>query len=240
MRTEFGRGPQRADGRAYDRAMSTVVPRKFLRLGFGSLAGPLGLAWVLMPSIGCDGASPSQSQWWYRTCGDPVCESYTGPTDGVALCTDQIEGAECEVEGATCDPEDSCNAFLLCTPDDPTQAEGGCPISRKKYKTDIHYLDSAERNAAAKALLSTRLATWRYRWDAPTAPPHFGFMIDDQEGSAAVAPDGEHVNLYGYNSMTVAAIQMQQTQLDLQAAAIAAQAAEIAVLRGELAAIRGR
>jgi hypothetical protein len=47
---------------------------------------------------------------------------------------------------------------------------------------------------------------------APAAGPQLGFIIEDIEPSLAVS--GDQVNLYGYLSMAVAAIQVQQREID--------------------------
>lgn len=117
-------------------------------------------------------------------------------------------------QGTTCDPIDACNALLQCDTSDPTLQSGGCPLSLAKYKREIHYLSSNERQKASEDLLKMKLATWRYRDGLDDGADHFGFMIDDVPGSAAVRPDGGHVDLYGYTSLAVAAIQQQQVELD--------------------------
>ena len=64
-------------------------------------------------------------------------------------------------------------------------------------------------------LMKYRLATWRYKHD-PSAT-HLGFIIDDVEPSPSIAPTGQTVDLYGYTSMAVAAVQLQAQQIeDLQ------------------------
>jgi hypothetical protein len=67
-----------------------------------------------------------------------------------------------------------------------------------------------------------KLATWRYKHDP--SKQRLGFMIDDNEGSAAVDGPRDMVDLYGYTSLTVAAIQNQ--------------AREIEALRKEIAALK--
>ena len=176
---------------------------------------------------------------WYSTCGDPACEGYAGPTSGLALCTDEAEGESCAEEGAECDLQTDCNTRLLCATEDP-KSMNDCPVSRAKYKHDIRYLSADERDAARRQLLDTRLATWRYRWDAPTRRARLGFIIDDQPGSPAVQADGNHVDLYGYTSLTVAAVQAQEaelqtlrTELTETRAALQALQAEVAQMRAE-------
>ncbi len=177
---------------------------------------------------------------WYSTCGDPACSGYRGPTDGVAVCTDQTEGTACDTEGAQCDLETDCNTFMLCTTEDPKASEYGCPISRAKHKHRIHYLTAAEQQEARTTLLNTRLARWHYRWDAPDRAPHLGFLIDDQPDSPAVQADGEHVDLYGYTSLTVAAVQAQDAELQALRTELAETRESLSTLRAELAALRAK
>lgn len=148
---------------------------------------------------------------WFTTCGDPVCQGYTGPFADIPVCTDQREGESCEVEGDRCDLEDGCNGLLVCAKTDPKA--DGCPISRRDLKEAIQYLSDAEKDRARDQLLDLRIASWRYKSDASTGKLRLGFIIDDAPDSPAVRPDGERVDLYGYTSMAVAAIQSQQRQL---------------------------
>ncbi len=172
---------------------------------------------------------------WFFTCGDPVCNGYTGPTDGVALCDKEEAGSSCTDEGAACDPEDDCNALLTCAAEDPTAQEGGCPISRRAYKHDIRYLNEAERDAAGAQALQLHLATWAYNHAPPGERAHLGFIIDDLDaGSPAVSVDGDHVDLYGYTSMAVAAVQAQDKRLRDDEARIAQLERELAELRARL------
>src|SRR5262249_35120868 len=103
----------------------------------------------------------------------------------------------------------ACNALLVCASSDPKGRVGGCPISRKKYKQDIHYLDGAEMLRLHEELMRFRLARWRYK-DAPDAE-HLGFMISDVEPSGAAHDD--RVDLYGYASMAVAALEVQEQRI---------------------------
>jgi hypothetical protein len=193
---------------------------------------------LLLPFLaGTSSCPPEPSLAWYVTCGDPVCGGYTGPTEGVPLCTDEAEGDACSDEGATCDPEDDCNALIVCATEDPTAQPGGCPISRRKYKRDIHYLSAAERAAVADTAVGMKLATWSYRREPAGTPPHLGFIIDDNEGSYAVTADGDHVDLYGYTSLALAASQAQERRLAEQQARIDAQEQRILALEARLAAL---
>jgi hypothetical protein len=90
---------------------------------------------------------------------------------------------------------------------------GPCPISLRRYKRDIRYLDAADRQRLRDQLERFPLATWRYRHEGAAAPERLGFIIDDVAPSAAVAPDGQTVDLYGYTTMAVATLQEQQREI---------------------------
>jgi hypothetical protein len=108
--------------------------------------------------------------------------------------------------------------------DDPTNG-GMCPISRRAAKRNIHYLGDQDRARLRDQLLELKLATYEYALPGLPDGAHLGFIIDDVgHESPSIAADGDHVDLYGYASLAVAAIQ--------------AQAREIAVLQRELAVLR--
>lgn len=166
-------------------------------------------------SDGTDGGPPL---YWYSTCGDPACSGYRGPTEGVAVCTTEAEGAPCAEVGAQCDMQTDCNTFYVCAAEDPKDQDGGCPRSAARFKHQIHRLDPADRAQAAAAALAVPLSTWRYTDQDPASPPHLGFIIEDLAPAGghhpAVRPGGERVDLYGYTSLTLAAVQEQQAQLE--------------------------
>jgi hypothetical protein len=112
---------------------------------------------------------------------------------------------------AQCDPGSGCGEKLLCATSDPTHG-GQCPISRAEYKTQIEYLGAGERARLARDLQTIPLVRYRYK-DAPDRA-HLGFIIEDVEPSPSVDSSHDRVDLYGYTSMAVAAIQEQQKQLD--------------------------
>ena len=172
---------------------------------------------------GC-GNDPSPPPRFFFTCGDPVCRGYIPPGNLPACTPAQQAGQMCGPEGQTCDPSDACNRRLLCSREDPTLQPGGCPISLAAWKKDIRYLDEAERQRQHDAVVRLPLATWRYRTEDADAPARLGFLIDDVGSAPCVQPSGQRVDLYGYTSMTVAAVQVQ--------------AREIEALRAELAALR--
>ena len=173
---------------------------------------------------GACGSEPSPSPRFFFTCGDPVCRGYVRP-ENVPSCTSaQQAGQACAREGQSCDPADACNRRLLCSREDPTLQPGGCPISLAAWKKDIRYLDDADRQRQHDAVVRMPLATWRYRTEDAEAPVRLGFLIDDIGAAPCVRPSGQRVDLYGFTSMTVAAVQVQ--------------AREIEALRGELSELR--
>jgi hypothetical protein len=143
---------------------------------------------------------------WVEGCGSPVCRGDGNFDDpSIPNCTTEKEGQPCTTDGQRCDGVLSCGATLLCA----AQAPQTCPKSRARYKQDISYLGEAERSRLHDQITQLRLASYRYK-SAPDVP-QLGFMIDDVEPSVAVA--GDHVNLYAYLSMAVAAIQVQDQEI---------------------------
>jgi hypothetical protein len=99
-------------------------------------------------------------------------------------------------------------------------------VSARRAKKNIVYLGAAERERIARDLAAFKLATYEYRDPALAGTRHLGFIIDDVPDSPAVDRDGNMVDLYGYASMLVAAVQ--------------AQGEEIAKLKAELARLKTR
>lgn len=158
-----------------------------------------------------EAAEKVRPTWWY-TCGDPVCSGWTRDRS-IPLCGLRTEGSSCAPSGGECDIRgDACNTHLRCGTTDPTA--DGCPISLRSYKRDIRYLSAAETDAVRDDLLAVPLATWAYTAEGAGASSHLGFIIDDLPDSPAVAVSGDHVDLYGYTSMTVAALQAQQREIE--------------------------
>jgi hypothetical protein len=150
---------------------------------------------------------------WFATCGPPVCRQPPTPT-GAPVCDPtkgQAVGDACTTQGATCDPGAACSGNLLCTTKDPKSSVGGCPISRAKYKEDIRYLSGEERSKLAEDLQSIPLVRYRYK-DGPERE-HLGFIIEDIEPSPSVDSQHDQVDLYGYTSMAVAALQQQHAEI---------------------------
>jgi hypothetical protein len=90
---------------------------------------------------------------------------------------------------------------------------GACPVSQRKHKKDITYLSEADRERLNDELLRFPLATYRYKSESDADREHLGFIIDDVAPSPAVQPSGERVDMYGYQTMAVAALQVQAREL---------------------------
>ena len=85
--------------------------------------------------------------------------------------------------------------------------------SLRRRKRNIRYLRVRDIERLHAAVMSFRLATYQYKAEGPGAPSRLGFIIDDVGPGPAVAPDGATVDLYGFTSMAVAAIQAQARQI---------------------------
>jgi hypothetical protein len=177
---------------------------------YASACGAAGAS-VSVASQGECGGTPG-ALTWYRTCGDSLCNG-TGTSDDPSIpnCTTQKVGGACAKNGQLCDGVASCGVKLICAKSDPTKGVGGCPISRARFKKDISYLGEKELHAYHHQVMSMPLAAYNYK-AMPGTGPQLGFIIEDIEPSVAV--EGDHVNLYGYMSMAVAAIKVQQAQID--------------------------
>lgn len=153
---------------------------------------------------------PEANLKFYETCGDPVCGGHRASE--VPACTSETVGAACSDAGVQCDPGNDCNSYIVCADSDPKMQPGGCPISRRAYKEDIHYLSDEELAQAKQALLAIPLATYKYR-DAKDKRTNLGFIIEDVEPSAAVDSRRDQVDLYGYLSMAVATLKLQEERI---------------------------
>lgn len=151
---------------------------------------------------------------WWQTCGTPtVCGIPSTDASTANACSPaqgQTIGLSCTTPGAQCDYDVSCGTQLICATSDPTNG-GMCPVSRAQYKQDIRYLSTDERATLADELQSIPLVRYRYK-DAPERD-HLGFIIEDIEPSPSVDSARDRVDLYGYTSMAVAALQQQHEDI---------------------------
>jgi hypothetical protein len=159
---------------------------------------------------GGDPDAPPARLQWYTTCGGPVCQE-----DASALppgCPQ--EGTACSAKGQTCgDGAQSCGVIMVCDDHDPKA--GGCPRSSAKFKEGIHYLNDSELVALHDETLDMRLTTYRYQgpWANGSDAIHLGFIVEDQPQSLSVDRGHDRVDLYGYVSMVVATMQVQDKQI---------------------------
>lgn len=159
-----------------------------------------------------DGGESSRLQW-YITCGDPACRGFV-PKATLALCSLEKEGDPCKKDGAQCIiKDDMCNKLLACSTKDPKRGAGGCPISRKRYKREIQYLSQKQKEKLQQQVLRIRLARYQYKSAGRKSRKHLGFLIEDQPNIPAVLTKQGRIDLYGYTSMVVAAMQVQARQI---------------------------
>jgi hypothetical protein len=95
-------------------------------------------------------------------------------------------------------------------------------MSRREFKRDIEALRPRDLQQLYDDLRAIQLTTYRYKSTGPTGPVRLGFLIDDVKTPFPVNPDGNTVDLYGYMSMAVAAVQVQAHEIESLRAEIAA------------------
>lgn len=161
-------------------------------------AGFPGCGCASMPTAADDGTiDPGGATAAVACNAKGLCEStFKGEVCGSTVCT----------KDQTC-----CSGQPFPT---PTCINGtACPISQRKHKKDIQYLSEAEEQRLKDELLGFRLATYRYKSETDAERPHLGFIIDDVAPSPAVMSSGERVDMYGYQTMSVATLQVQAREI---------------------------
>lgn len=109
----------------------------------------------------------------------------------------------------------NCGAVEVCASQDPTKPPNTCPISSRKYKDGIEYVDGAGLQELHDETLQMRLATYTYKvqYDDPSSK-HLGFIIEDTPPQTpAVDWSHDRVDIYGYLSMVVATMQVQEKEI---------------------------
>jgi hypothetical protein len=195
-------------------AQGTIADDGTLNLSGGSPTG--NAATVSCNSAGMCAttfASPTNLTW-YTTCGGALCRPPAEDAGTVPSCA--AAGTACTTKGETCgNPNYNCGSVLICDDHDPKI--GGCPISTRKAKDDIQYVEAPELQRLHDEMIATRLATYRYK--GPFVDPkdpntkHLGFIVEDQPQSLSVDRGHDRVDLYGYVSMAVATMQVQEKEL---------------------------
>jgi hypothetical protein len=170
-------------------------------------------------------------QGGHQCAPDSTCGCSTGPCCGSACCG---AGEWCDTSGAA--PVCRCGSITACTGLDTCNAPtvnasnpcgvvcctgSGCPVSRRVFKRDIHELDHDEIERIYSELRDIKLTTYQYKTDPAASPRRLGFIIDDTKSPYPVNADGTSVNLYGYMSMAVAAIQSQSREIEALRAEVA-------------------
>ena len=108
----------------------------------------------------------------------------------------------------------NCGAIEVCSDHDPTMNVGGCPISSRKFKEGIAYVEPDQLQRLHDDALRIRLATYNYKPAyGDSSRRHLGFIIEDNPESPAVQDGRNRVDMYGYFSMAVAAMQIQEKEI---------------------------
>ena len=75
-------------------------------------------------------------------------------------------------------------------------------------------MNEHERQLLADEIAKVKLTTYTYNDPSLGTDKHLGFIIEDNRSSPAVYPNQRRVDLYGYTSMAVAALQAQAREID--------------------------
>lgn len=154
--------------------------------------------------------------------------------DGPKYCSSSRPriGTACTKEGESCAFEEAVEcgqSRMECRGGVWQLANTGCPASSAAVKDDVQYVSDSDAESLRQSLMRIPLATYRYKGGDPVT--HLGFIIEDVEPrSPAVLPSRDRVDLYGYISMTVAALQRQEKDIAALKADVARLARENAAL----------
>jgi hypothetical protein len=127
-------------------------------------------------------------------------------------------GSTCTVDGATCGTSTAnfhCGATEQCAAHDPTMSQFGCPRSSRSVKDGIEYVNQQGLQELHDETLRLQLATYSYKPGVSDPEPrHLGFIIEDTPtATPAVGWSRQRVDLYGYLSMVVATMQVQDKEI---------------------------
>ncbi len=143
--------------------------------------------------------------------GTPKTWQCTGASLGCPTIRPHI-GTACSQDNQYCQYGDCNSTALRCESGTWHTQMTGCPISTSRYKEGIHYLSSDELHVLASETLETPLANYQYK--IGDSHPRLGFIIEDNPGSPAVVHGKDRVDLYGYTSMAIATLQVQNHQIE--------------------------
>lgn len=99
--------------------------------------------------------------------------------------------------------------YLHCRAQPFTDRDRLCPVSTKRAKRDIHYLDDGQRREVARSVLDLKLASYVYK-DDPEAQPTLGFLVEDAPEAPFVIQRRSRVDEHAYVSALVATVQEQE------------------------------
>jgi hypothetical protein len=142
--------------------------------------------------------------------GTPTTRQCTGAGRDCPASRPRV-GSACTQEGTSCAYGNCNDPFERCTQGTWHTERSSCPVSSRRYKKEISYLEEQDLQALADRTLSTRLATYRYISGDPAT--HLGFIIEDDPSSPGVLQGKDRVDLYGYTSMAVATLQVQSREI---------------------------
>ncbi len=170
----------------------------------GHLCGPDSTCTTCTTGACCGTGCCASGEWCDTSGSVPTCKCNAGPACAAGeFCASPVGG------GPIC-------GIRCCGGD-----AGSCPVSRRMYKRDIERLDDEALGRISDELRKIRLTTYQYKTDPAAAPRRLGFIIDDTKTPYPINADGNSVNLYGYVSMAVAAIQTQSREIEALRAEVA-------------------
>ena len=148
--------------------------------------------------------------------GDPVWRCDAPNADPTCPPGKPRLGEACSTDAKSCVYSCGPEGGRLCSAGVWTAADGGpCPISTRRVKTDVHYLDAREITDLSRELQAIPLARWRYTDPSLGAAERLGFIIEDlPDGTPAVDRERFMVDLYGYTSMLVADAQAREKRMN--------------------------
>lgn len=155
---------------------------------------------------------------WHERCLFVHIRGHEECPETMHFCTTEELDAPCREDEAPCCRAESrctnanCNSSLECTDHDPSPV--ACRLrSRRQFKHDIEYLGQGDLEQLRSKLLQMNLTRFRYNGQPSSTAPHLGFIIEDVEPSPSVDVQNDAVDLYGYISMAVATIQVQNREI---------------------------
>jgi hypothetical protein len=187
----------------------------------------------------CTPACPAAQNCCNGSCSDPQSDTANCGGCGMpcalgqycnnALCAAACSASTCGAGTGCCGSDSTCCAAgdVCCLEQGHLVAykceTGSCPlpppcapmcVSRRDSKRDIQYLSDDELAVAESAVRKIPLARFNYKWDAPNERRRLGFIIEDVAPSPGVDEAQGVVDLYGYTSLAVAALQEQAREIE--------------------------